>query len=143
MFIKSIFIFQNMKFEQVQINDCRELACNMRILMMTINDNREYLTFINVSKKWFYRFESENQFKIWIEEELWTNILISKIFSFINIFNFVVALHRSLNDDEWNKTIIFSIFNLRELSTDSTNKAIRNYYYFEEFNEIWIMFVMF
>ena len=64
MFVELIFILQNMKFEQAQINDCRELACNMRILITTTDDDREYLIFIDVSKKWLYRFELENQFKI-------------------------------------------------------------------------------
>ena len=59
-----------MKLKQAQINNCRKLACNMRVLMTIINDNREYLIFINILKKWLYRFESENQFKIWIEEKL-------------------------------------------------------------------------
>ena len=35
------------------------------------------------------------------------------------------------------------IFDLREPSTDSTNKTIKNYCYFEKFNEIQIMFIMF
>ena len=60
MFVESIFIFQNIKLEQTQVNNCREFACNMRVLMTIIDDDREYLIFINVSKKWFYHFESEN-----------------------------------------------------------------------------------
>ena len=50
MFVELIFIFQNKKLEQTQINDCCEFTCNIQILMTTIDDDREYLIFIEVSK---------------------------------------------------------------------------------------------
>ncbi len=91
---EDVDVIQANEVQKIVVSESQALNCELRVLITTTDDNREYLDLIKLSKCFEYRFKVENHFKIQIEIEIWIATIVSTSFIFASITNIMIALHR-------------------------------------------------
>ncbi len=124
---EDVNVVQANKVQKIVVFESWALNCKLRVLIITTDDNREYLDLIRLSKHFEYQFKVENHFKIQIEIEIWTAIIISTSFIFASTMNIIIVLHRSHIDNEWSTLELKSTLDLWFMLKKTNHKWIQEY----------------
>ena len=85
----------------------------------------------------------KNQFKVQINDDKWTAIILVKSFIFFNMINVSITLHCFLIKTDWGLIKLKLMFNLHEHKRQNDDKQVLQYCFFNALNMISVHSIMF
>ncbi len=112
--IKDFFRLQSMKTQRALIAKTQTLLCKLHALITFVKTNKKYVDLLRLFDHFDYQFDLKNHFKVQINDNKWTVIILVKSFIFFNIIDVSIVLHCSFIKTNWSSIELKLMFNLRE-----------------------------
>ena len=119
------------------------LLCKLRALITFARTDKKYVDLLHLFNHFNYQFDSKNYFKVQINNDKWTAIILVKLFIFFNTTNVSVALHYSLIKTDWSSIELKLTFNLCKHERQNDDKQVLEYCFFDALNVISVHSIMF
>ncbi len=133
---------QLMKTQRALIMKTQTLLCKLRALITFARTDKKYVNLLHLFNCFNYQFDLKNHFKVQINNDKWTTIILVKLFIFFNTTDVSVALHYFLIKTNWSSIELKSTFNLREHKWQNDDKQVLQYCLFDASNIISVHVIM-
>ncbi len=140
--IKDFSKLQLIKTQRALIMKTQTLLCKLRALITFMRTDKKYVDLLRLFNRFNYQFDSKNHFKVHINDDKWTVIILVKSFIFFNTTDVSVALHHSLIKTNWSSIKLKLTFNLRERKWQNDDKQVLQYCLFNALNVISVCSIM-
>ncbi len=119
------------------------MLCKLHALITFAKTDKKYVDLLHLFDCFNYQFDLKNHFKVQINDDKWTAIILVKSFIFFNMINVSIALHHSFIKTDWSSIKLKSTFDLRKHKRQNDDKQVLQYCLFNALNVISVCLIMF
>jgi hypothetical protein len=119
-----------MKTQQALIAKTQTLLCKLHALITFMKTDKKYVDLLCLFDYFNYWFNLKNHFKVQINNDKWTAIILVKSFLFFNMTDVSVALHHFLIKTDWSSIKLKLTFNLCKHEWQNDDQNVLQYCFF-------------